>query len=187
MEGISSYLSFAVSLSSALATFYFWVVKARMERPRLTCYAAEPHLGGHAVSSCSDPVTLAFEPKVIIANYSTLPNAVLGATVWVRHRDNGWLPTRAMIEGATALPLNLAPMQTTRLNLRVTIELPAIPQGEKCRNTNETFALYRATMLPDQLEVRVELTGLCSRVFASTLQYLPRESNDTPATLRLVA
>jgi hypothetical protein len=187
MEGISSYLSFAVSLSSALFTFYFWIVKSRMERPRLECYPVEPDLSGHAATSSGDPIKLSFEPKIIVANYSSLPNAVLGATVWVRDRDCCWLPTHAMIDASTPLPLNLAPMQTTRLNLRVTIEVPAIPQGEKCRNTNETFALYRGTALPDNLEMRIELTGLCRRVFTSSLHYQPREMGEATARLRLVA
>jgi hypothetical protein len=188
MEAFSSYFSFAVSVCSALFTFYFWIVKARQERPSLKCYAVDPQLSGYAFSSSGDPIKLIFEPKLILANYSSLPNAVLGATVWMRHRDDGWLPTRAVIDAATPLPLNLAPMQTTRLGLRLTIEVPPVAEGDRCRNTHETFALYRNLMLPERLELRVELTSLGGCVFTSSLRYQPRDSGETTtAGLRLVA
>ena len=86
------------------------------------------------------------------------------------------------------LPLNVAPLQTTRVNLRATIELPPVPEGDACRNTNETFALYRKLAFPEQLELRVELIGLGERHFTTLLHYQPREKAETPAApLRLVA
>ena len=79
MESLPMILSFSVSIMcSAVFTFYFWITKARMERPYLKAYAVEPHVSGHAFSSHGDPIKLIFEPKLIVANYSSMPNALLG-------------------------------------------------------------------------------------------------------------
>ena len=78
MDAITGYFGFGVSMVSAFVTFYFWIMKANKEQPRLKLYQAEGQFGGHAQSSCSDPVKLVFEVKSLVANYSTMPNALLG-------------------------------------------------------------------------------------------------------------
>src|SRR5947209_17265357 len=113
MEMITGAVSFALSTVSALATFYMWAVRARQERPRLKLCKAEPRFGGHAHSSCADPVKLTLEVRAVVANYSSLPNAVLGVRAWVRTREGSWRPAEAAVDPKNPLPLNVPPMQTT--------------------------------------------------------------------------
>lgn len=169
MDGLTSVLSFGVSMTTAMVTFYFWIVKARREQPWLKIYQADPQVSGHAQSSCGDPVKLVFEVKSVVANYSSLPNALLAVGAAVKLRDGTWLDAEARLDPRTPLPLNMAPMQTVRLDLIVTVALPAIPEGEGCKNTHETFALYRQRYLTQPLETRVTLKTLGERLFADLL------------------
>jgi hypothetical protein len=169
MEALSSHVSFGVSLITALFTFYYWIVKARKEQPRLKLYPADPQFGGHAQSSCSDPVKLVFEVKSVVANYSTLPNALLGVQSWVKMRDGSWQEAETRLDPKTPLPLNVPPLQTVRLDLALTIAVPAVPEGEACRNTQETFALYRERCVSQPLEAKVALKTLGEKLFANVL------------------
>jgi hypothetical protein len=169
MEGLSGHVSIVVSFLSAMVTFYFWLVKAKKERPDLKIYKADAQLGGYAHSSCEDPVKLIFEVRSVVANYSTLPNALLGARGWVKLRDGSWREGEARLDPKTPLPLNIAPLQTVRLDLAVAITVPAIPEGNSCRNTNETFALYRDRCISQPVEVKVAVNTLGEKLFASVL------------------
>ena len=163
MTTLPEIVSFALSTSSAAATLYLWAVKARQERANLQVSRAEPNLGAYAHSSCGDPIRLVIDVKAIVANHSALPNAVLGLRAWVRRRDGSWQAALVAADQKTPLPLNLPSLQTARLNLSAAVDLPAVPEGESCRNTNETCALYRRLFLADPLEVKVEVEALGDR------------------------
>jgi hypothetical protein len=169
MDGYTGIVSFVLSSITALATFYLWAVKARQEQPRLRVCKAEPRFGGYSPSSCGDPVRLVFEVKAVVANYSSLPNALLGVRTWLRLRDGSWREAEARIDERTALPLNLPAMQTSRLNLTATLAVPALAQGQSCRNTHETFALYSGHYLAQPVAVKLELTALGDRAFTDVL------------------
>jgi hypothetical protein len=169
MEQIAGIFGFMMSIFSAAISCYFWLVRARQERPRLEVCKAEPRFGGYANSSCGDPIKLTFEVKVIVANYSTLPNALLGLTSWVKTCEGAWLEAVTTPDPKTPLPLNVPPLQTVRLNLTSTVALPVVPEGDACRNTNETFVLYRDRYLAQPIEVKVELSALGNKPFTGVL------------------
>ena len=169
MDAFAGHVSFAVSILTALATCYFWLVKARQEKPHLRIYQAEGQVPGHAQSSCSDPIKLTFEAKSVVANYSSLPNAVLGVNTWVKMRDGSWQEAETRLDPKTPLPLNIPPLQTVRLDLGLTIAVSALPEGQGCKNTHETFALYRDRCLWHPLEVKVALNTLGEKLFADVL------------------
>jgi hypothetical protein len=108
--------------------------------------------------------------KTVVANYSALPNAVLGVQASVLMRDGSWRAAEARIDPRTPLPLNLAPLQTVKLDLSLALPLPAVPEGEGCRTTQETYALYRDLFLAQPLRVRVALTTLGENRFADVLR-----------------
>src|SRR5262245_13120300 len=139
MESFSSYFSLAVSIGTAITTVLFWVLKANRERPRLKTYSADTDIRGWAQSSCGDPIKLSFDVKTVVANYSTLPNAILGAHAAVLMKDGSWHPADAKIDAKTPLPLNFAPLQTVKLDLSLILSLPAVSEGDACKNTNETY------------------------------------------------
>ncbi len=174
MEALSSYVSLGVSICTAGATFFFWIVKAKQERPNLKIYAADPQFAGHAQSSSSDPIRLTFEVKTVVANYSTLPNAVLGVQALVKMRDGSWHEAETRIDPRTPLPLNIASLQTVKLELSLTVTVPAVPEGDACKNTHEAYALYRDRFVAQPLQVKVALRTLGERMFASVLQSASR-------------
>jgi hypothetical protein len=169
MEALSSYFGLGVSICTALATFYFWIVKYRQEKPWLKIYQAEPQLAGHAQSASSDPIKLVFDLKTVVANYSSLPNAVLGAQSWIRMQDGSWREAETRFDPRTQLPLNLASLHTVRLDLSATIGVSAVPEGDACKNTNEAFVLYRDRYVSQPLEVKVALQTLGEKLFADVL------------------
>jgi len=169
-EAISQYCSLGLSVGSAMATFFFWLVKAKNEQPNLRIYNAAPQFAGYAASSCGETIKLVFDVKAVVANYSSMPNAVLAADGWVKLKEGQWHDAEVRLDAKTPLPLNLAPLQTVRLDLSLTLAVPAIPEGEQCRNTNETFALYRQRFVADPLEVKIELKTLGEKLFADVLK-----------------
>ena len=89
-------------------------------------------------------------------------------------REGVWQPADARFDAKTPLPLNLAPMQTVRLDLALTLALPALAEGQACRNTNETFLLYRDRFVAQPLEVKIELKTLGENLFADVLKSAKR-------------
>jgi hypothetical protein len=170
MEMLSSYFSLGMSICTAAATFFFWIVRAKQERPRLRIYPADPHFGGYAQSSCSDPIKLTFDVKTIVANFSTLPNSVLGVHARVKMIDGSWRDAETRADAKTALPLNIGSLQTVKLELSLAVVVPAVPEGQACKNTHETYALYRDRFVAQPLQVKVELKTLGERLFANVLR-----------------
>ncbi len=174
METLSSYFSLGVSLCTAVATFFFWIVKAKQEWPNLKIYSAEPQIGGYAQSSCTDPIKLTFEVRTIVANYSTLPNAVLGVHAKVKMSDGSWRDAEARIDDKTPLPLNIGSLQTVKLNVSLSITVAALWEGQACKNTHETFALYRDRFVAQPLQTIVGLRTLGEKMFAEVLRSVKR-------------
>ena len=56
-----------------------------------------------------------------------------------------------------------------RLDLSLTIAVPSLPEGQACKNTHETFALYRNRFVAQPLEVNVRLMTLGEKMFANVL------------------
>src|SRR4051812_22309103 len=88
MDAYMQYFSIAGSVFSTLITVYFWFVKARGERPNLQTYIVdrEMFLG----NSDAQYRQIGLKLGLIVANYSTLPNAVLGAQIAIQKRDGTW-------------------------------------------------------------------------------------------------
>ena len=169
MDPIFGLVSFGMSICTTLATFYFWFVRANQERPQVKTYNVEPAFGGYAHSSCGDPIKLIFEAKTVVANYSALPNSLIGVRSWVKMREGNWQEAETTVDPKNPLPLNLPSRQTVRVNLSAAILVPAVPEGEACKNTRETFALYRERFLPQTLEVKVEVNTLGEVSFTDVL------------------
>src|SRR5262245_52745907 len=180
MQAFSSYFSLGVSICTAVMTFLVWVLKASRERARLKIYAAEAQIGGWAQSSCGDPIKLSFEVKSVVANYSTLPNAVLAAQAAVLLRDGSWHAGETRIDAKTPMPFNLAPLQTVKLDLSFVVPLPAVPEGEACKNTQEPSDVYCDLSRFNPLQVKVMLTSLGDKQSAAVLR-----STAAPATPQL--
>src|ERR1700730_11674119 len=119
MESYVSYLGFAGSAISLLTTMYFWFIRMRQEQPCLKPYLADREfflgLGRDEVRQ------LGVKAGIIVANYSVLPNAILGARLWVRVHD-GWKEAGQLaFDKQTPQPFNIPPLQTVLLRLTGTL------------------------------------------------------------------
>ena len=83
-----TWMSLAGSVFSTACTAYFWLVRSRRERPNLASHLLEHEffLGQGRVETR----TIGFQLAVVLANNSILPNAVIGARVWLRTADGNW-------------------------------------------------------------------------------------------------
>ncbi|MBI4615705.1 MAG: hypothetical protein HY720_18955 [Planctomycetes bacterium] len=168
----TQYLINLVSLtSSAVATvltIYFWLVRAQRERPWLAVYLA-PGLGADQSSSGSGTegaVTCHYYCRAVLANYSSLPNAVIGIRAWLRSRDRGWLAARVETEARSSVPFNLAPMQTCAVDLALSVELPGSLSGSTTASRKESAL----GSVGSPLALKVELLALGERRFTQILE-----------------
>ena len=87
---LMSTVSLVGSVATAVATAYFWAVRVRREQPYLKIYscdrATEVNLGVYR----GETRGLQFRASVIVANYSSMPNAAIGVEVALKRRDGAW-------------------------------------------------------------------------------------------------
>ena len=62
------------------------------------------------------------------------------------------------------LPVTLKPPEV------LAVMVPAVPEGQACKNTHETYALYRDRFVAQPLQVKVELKTLGEKLFANLLR-----------------
>jgi hypothetical protein len=147
-------LSLSGSAFSTAWTAYFWLVRVRRERPAL-----KPYLVGremfYGVQRPPDR-HIGIKLSLVVANYSLLPNALLGVRVWLRRRDNGWQPVHhPVFDARTPLPFNLPPAQTALLCVNGTLSFPideALEEGG--------LPAYMRHHIGETREIKVELRGL---------------------------
>jgi hypothetical protein len=155
MESTISYLGVAGSAVSMLTTMYFWFVRMRKEQPCLKPYIADKEffLGlGRA-----DVRQIGFKLGVIVANYSVLPNAILGVRLWIR-LQSGWQEVGHLaFDKQTPQPFNVPPMQTVLLRLTGTLSFPYQDALEK---GSATLTNYLTTAIAQPLEMKLELRHL---------------------------
>jgi hypothetical protein len=166
MDSYVSYASFTGSAVSVLATSYFWLVRVRRERPCLVPYPADKEF---FLGLSRDGVRqIGLKVGVVVANHSVLPNAVLGARLWVRLRD-GWQEAGHLaFDKQTPQPFNVPSLQTVLLRLTGTLSFPyqdALEEGSK------TTANYLNTFVAQPAAVKLELRHLTGRADEHVLTF----------------
>ena len=81
MENAMSVVSLIGSAIATLSTLYFWLVRMNREKPLLKVHLAGPLGADTLAAAAGAPAGTArslFSVKAVVANYSVLPNAVLG-------------------------------------------------------------------------------------------------------------
>jgi hypothetical protein len=161
-----STLSMVGSAATMAATFYFWVTKFRRERPNLRIYpsdqSAEINLGVFRDAKRG----FQFRLSGVIANYSSLPNAVLGVELAMIRRDGSWEEIPA--PRAAGLPLNVPPMTTVRLDLEWSVQLPALDSAERLR-ANEIPRAYLEHYYAARRRIGIALWALGEAEFRAVL------------------
>ena len=174
MHTVMAAISLVGSAFATLSSLYLWVVRFRGERPNLTVHLAGP-VGADTLAAAADAppghtrsgstARALFGVKAVVANSSTLPNAVLGVKAWVQAADGGWLPATLSLDEKTQPPFNVPPMQTTPLAFTATVVVPERP--ESAPKVSRRDAAREAVARP--LRIGVELTGLHEKRFSVEL------------------
>jgi hypothetical protein len=141
---------------TALWTAYFWLVRVKRERPDLRSYVADQEVFlGNTVGESRQ---VGFKLGLIVANYSSLPNALLGVRLWLRQRDGDWLPVEAVtFDPKTPLPFNVPAMQTVLVRIAGRV---AFPTADDIEGAPTTLANYLDRHVAAPREIGVELRGL---------------------------
>jgi hypothetical protein len=122
--------------------------------------------------------------NVIVANYSTLPNAILGVKLAVKLQDGTWQPVTGVIcDKSAPLPLNISPLQTSLLRLSGRLTFATLDELETQR---DIVGAYSKHYLAQPVEFQVELQSLNNRVESSQLQSVVKEKEATVG-LRIAA
>ncbi len=155
MDAMSAF-SMAGSAFSTVATGYFWLVRSRRERPNLRPHVADRdfYLG----SGTAESRQIGLKLGLIVANYSLLPNALLGVGVAVHQADCSWQPMqRVTFDAATPLPFNIPSMQTVLLRVNGYLSFPTVAELE---TGSKTLAAYLGHYLAEPKRFQVELRSL---------------------------
>jgi hypothetical protein len=164
-------VSLAGATFSTATTVYYWFVKVRGERPKLSCELADRELFLGAMTEQKRQIGLKL--GLVVANGSVLPNAVLGVRLWVKRREEDWQEAeKVAIDKATVRPMNVPAMQTAYLVINGTLTFPLTDELEQ---GSKTLGAYAERFLTNPREIKVELKGLNGRTFTSVVTY------ETPA------
>jgi hypothetical protein len=165
METFMKVVSLVGSGFATASTLYFWLIRANRERPQLKTYLTSPFDASFLAGS-GDTMRSQFYVKAVVANYSTLPNAILGARTWVKARDGSWQLATTIFPEKNQVPCNLAPLQTVPLQITTTIVVPAPAEGTP-RPASQREAAFQSVAQP--VEIKVELRCLGDKHFTDVL------------------
>lgn len=178
LETLREYVALGGSLIAVASTFYFWLVRANRERAQLTAHIVAPLTGCvlmnedyetlRRVNPGEGKVCAKYFLSLAVVNNSSLPNALIGAKVWMQFFDgpsDAQLTWKAMdvqpIHPDTPLfPINLSPLSTASLPLYLAAAINGTIDGGFTRR-----AISAAEALPQPVPVRIELLGVNHQTF----------------------
>lgn len=161
-------VSLVGAVFSTITTVYFWLIRVRGERPRLECELVDREL--FLGAGAAETRQIGLKLSLVVVNASTLPNAVLGVNLWVKHRDGGWLELeRVALDTSTPRPFNLPALQTALLCVTGHVTFPLMKELEQ--GGNRTLIAYTDRFLTNPREIKVELKGVTGKHFTSIVSY----------------
>lgn len=177
-----SLISLTGSVFSTACTGYFWFVKVRKEQPNLKCFLHDHEL--FLGNGRSQTRGIGLNTHIIVANYSTLPTAILGVKLSVKLNTGEWQPVTAVTcDKAAPLPLNVNPLQTTMLRLSGRLSFATVDELE---NQRDIIGAYSKHYLAQPLEFQVKLQSLNNRLDFTVLRNEVKEK-EAAVGLRIAA
>lgn len=136
----------AVSLGASglalLSTGYFWMVRANRERMKLTLHPVGRLWGNVPMPQEDAEAYRKLRPEegntcatygadLAVVNHSSLPNALLSVRAWLELADGTWCEAMVRLHDTSdpelpelRMPLNLSPLTTAGLGMRLSIVIP---------------------------------------------------------------
>ncbi|MFL5330345.1 MAG: hypothetical protein ACJ8C4_15700 [Gemmataceae bacterium] len=166
MESYLAYFGAVGSVASMLATLYFWVVRVRREQPSLKPYLIDKEF---FLGNSRDGVRqVGIKIGLVVANYSALPNAILGARMWIRLKKASQKVAHLKFDLQTPQPFNLSPLNTALLRLTGTL---SFPYRDDLEAGGATLTNYLTEFLAQPLRLKLELQHLNDRVDVAVLTW----------------
>jgi len=180
MEDYLSYAGAAGSAVSMATTLYFWLVRMRKEKACLKPYLADTEF---FLGNSRDGVRqIGLKLGIIVANYSVLPNSILGVRMWVRLQEGWQLVGILTFDKQTPQPFNIPSLQTVLLRLNGTLTFlyqDALEEGSK------TTSNYLSGFVVQPLEIKLELRQLNEIVDTHVLKMSKEEATSIRASRTL--
>jgi hypothetical protein len=151
-------------------TAYFWLVRVKKERPSMRPYLADQEM--FLGSTVGETRQVGIKLGLVVANYSSLPNALLGVRLWLRQRDGGWLAIENLtFDAKTPLPFNVPAMQTALIRIAGRVAFPTVDEIEGAPSTLND---YLSRHIASPREFGVELKGLGDYIATEELVVEPQ-------------
>ena len=163
----TSMLSLGGSAMAVISTFYFWLVRANKESASLKAYLVKPidaHWPMRVGGGSEGMVASRYQLHLAVANYSSLPNAMIGYRVDVKMPDGQWKELKLDTE-SLPVPANIGPMSTIGISLFGDISVPGSLDGTGTRDRE--VGAHKAIARPPQF--RVELKSLGEKKFVTQI------------------
>ncbi len=187
------YASLAASLIALSSTLYFWLVRANRERAQLMVQPIR-ELTGTVVTSFHDMATIQrlrpaddeycikYWMDVAIVNNSALPNALLGAKVWLQDKKGEWLEMDVSHQShdQDLFPLNVPPLNISTLKMSLATNVRM-----QIDDSNLGRAAAAGDALPRQIPIQIELIGLQNKRFVREFLDSGNGLSRTPAGANL--
>jgi hypothetical protein len=120
---------------------------------------------------------LQFRTSVVVANYSTMPNAAIAVELAIKRRDESWEEIPA--PRVAGLPFNIPPMTTAKLDLDWSVTLPALAAAETLRPA-EIGRAYLDHYYSESLKFGVSIWTLGEQEFRAVLPLMPERKAAAP-------
>jgi hypothetical protein len=146
-----------------VSTFFFWVMRAGKERPNLRAYLTQWQWTDVDYARDEGRINNVYALRLVIANYSSLPNAVLGVDSEVLLPDGSWAPCRTIVADdgdKPTLPVNLSPMTTAPVEIRVFYNTAGKTGGTRAERSEQAM-----NAIAKPATFRIQVKALNARSF----------------------
>lgn len=171
------YASLGGSVLALASTLYFWLIRANRERAQLTAHLIGDMQGSivtphrdlavyHRLKPAANEHCLKYWLHIAVVNNSSLPNALLGARVWIKFKDGDWrqMEVRHTDDQSDLFPVNLNALSTSGLKLALATTYSGVFEQD-----HEGRAAAAGDALNRTVPIRIELLGLQGKSFVYEL------------------
>ena len=163
-ENLMNILSLSGSGVAALLSAFIFFRTSNKERPRILVRQTSKVVPSQDVWKTGDVFRNYFETTFIIANQSSLPNALLGVRSFF-FIDGKWVEDDIMTSEKTPIPQNIQPLCTVPLNISAVKWI----NGEPGKDNAERAESHPS--LPDNLKIRLEFEMLSGKPRTIEMEY----------------
>lgn len=163
-ENLMNILSLSGSIVAAVLSMFIFFRTSNKERPRVLIRQTSKVQPAQDVWKTGEVFRNYFETSFIIANQSSLPNALLGVKSFF-HIDGKWVEDDIMTAEKTPLPQNIQPLCT------IPFQISAVKwiKGEPGKDNAERAESHPS--LPDTLKIRLQFEMLSGKPVNIDMEY----------------